>query len=111
MCKLHVVLRNGDCFGHKMDFCGIREAFKKLFGMYLKRGKILDVIFQLSLDFKRRLFKETVETIIGGCVLLRLIWVCTVCLNISIPEKGHLRLSGWARGLNFGLHRHLFFVF
>ena len=24
-----------------MDFCGIREASKKLFGMYLKRGKIV----------------------------------------------------------------------
>ena len=25
---------------HKMDFCGIEEASKKMFGIYLKRGKI-----------------------------------------------------------------------
>ena len=41
--------------GHIMDFCGIREAFKKLFGMYLKRGKIVffrnNVIYIIFIHF------------------------------------------------------------
>ena len=31
----------GETGGHNMDFCGIREGSKKLFGMYLKRRKIV----------------------------------------------------------------------
>ena len=31
----------GETWGHNMDFCGIKEASKKLSGMYLKRGKIV----------------------------------------------------------------------
>ena len=29
----------GETGGHNMDFCGIREASKKLFGMYLREGR------------------------------------------------------------------------
>ena len=32
---------SGESVGHIMDFCCIREVSKKLFGMYLKRGKIV----------------------------------------------------------------------
>ena len=31
----HNISHFGETGGHNMDFCGIREASKKLFGMYL----------------------------------------------------------------------------
>ena len=37
----HNISHFGETGGHNMDFFGIREASKKLFGMYLKRGKIV----------------------------------------------------------------------
>ena len=37
----HNISHFGETGGHNMDFYCIREASKKLFGMYLKRGKIV----------------------------------------------------------------------
>ena len=37
----HNISYFGETGGHNMDFCCIKEASKKLFGMYLKRGKIV----------------------------------------------------------------------
>ena len=39
--NLHNISHLGDTWGHIMDFCGLKEASKKLFGMYLKSGRIV----------------------------------------------------------------------
>ena len=51
----HNISHFGETEGHNMDFWGIREASKKLFGMYLKRGKIVffrnNVIYIVFIHF------------------------------------------------------------
>ena len=37
----HNISHFGETWGHNMDVYGLREASQKLFGMYLKRGKIV----------------------------------------------------------------------
>ena len=51
----HNISHFAETGGHNMDFCGIREASKKLFGMYLKNGKIVffrnNVIYIIFVHF------------------------------------------------------------
>ena len=48
-------------------------------------------ILQFPLNFNRAYCKQTVGTLIRRCILLHLIWVCTVCL---CPTKRMLGLYG-----------------
>ena len=51
----HNISHFGKTGGHNIYFCGITEASKKLFGMYLKRGKIVffrnNVIYIIFIHF------------------------------------------------------------
>ena len=57
----HNISHFGETGGHNMDFCGKREASKKLFGMYLKRGKIVffrnNVIYIIFIHFLNRILQ------------------------------------------------------
>ena len=57
----HNISNFGETGGHNMDFCGIREASKKFFGMYLKRGKIVffgnNVIYIIFIHFENRILQ------------------------------------------------------
>ena len=46
---------------------------------FLFKG-MLGGIFHFYSSFNRKLCKQTVETLIRGRILWRLIWVCTICL-------------------------------
>ena len=72
----HNIRHFGETGGHNMDFCGTREASKKLFGMYLKRGKIVffrnNVIYILSVNEKLpvskfRYFGKNIKQLFGYC--------------------------------------------
>ena len=47
--------------------------------------------FQFYSKFERKSYKQTVETLIRRSVLLRMIWVCTIC---TCPTKRTLGLYG-----------------
>ena len=63
--------------------------------------------FRFYSKFERQFCRQTVETLIRRSVLLRLIWVCTIC---TCPTKRTLGLYGFEHIL-VHVHVVLFFDF